>query len=65
MPAAITSSKPAAAQLLAHQGEELLVARLDDLGERLARQPPRAGDRPTLGTSMLSSGLASCDSAHA
>src|SRR5579863_8512169 len=31
----------AAAQLLAHQAEELLVARLDDLGERLAREAPR------------------------
>ena len=31
----------AAAQLLAHQAEELLVARLDDLGERLPRQAPR------------------------
>src|SRR5215469_4801393 len=28
-------------QLLAHQAEELLVARLDDFGERLSRQAPR------------------------
>ena len=41
MPAAISSSKPERAQLLAHQREELLVARLDDLGERLAREPAR------------------------
>ena len=41
MPAAITSSKPLRAQLLAHQAEQLLVARLDDLGERLARQASR------------------------
>src|SRR4029077_7982070 len=31
----------AAPQLLAHQTEELLVARLDDLGERLPREAPR------------------------
>ena len=41
MPVATDSSKPRAAQLIAHQAEQLLVARLDDLGERLARQPPR------------------------
>src|SRR5215472_11547070 len=31
----------AAPQLLAHQAKQLLVARLDDLGERLSRQAPR------------------------
>ena len=55
----------AAAQLLAHQAEQLLVARLDDLGERLPRQAPRRTLAHRLGTSMLSSGLASCDSAQA
>jgi hypothetical protein len=45
----------AARDLVANQREQLLVARLDDLGERLARER-RGGRSPTLGTSMVSSG---------
>src|SRR5208283_230464 len=33
--------QPGAAQLVANQCEQFLVARLDDFGERLAREPPR------------------------
>ena len=54
----------AAPQLIANQAEEFLVSWLDDLGERLPCEP-RGGRSPTLGTSMVSSGFASCDRAQA
>jgi len=64
MPAAISSSKPPAPQLLAHQPEQLLVARLDDLGERSAARGGAPARSPTLGTSMPRRG-GEFDSAHA